>query len=57
MLEIAPDEVVKKRLDICSTCPFRVVTPLVHIGRCSVCGCLLAGKTKLLTQTCPKGKW
>jgi len=46
-------ELVKKRLDICHTCPaFRPLTQT-----CKKCGCFMKMKTQLEKAYCPLGKW
>jgi len=40
-----------RRLAICRDCP------LIKGNTCSACGCFTAAKTKLATESCPKGKW
>lgn len=40
------------RLDICHGCDH-----LKWPERCSMCGCLMRGKTWLLNATCPINKW
>jgi hypothetical protein len=62
-------ELVKERLAICDTCPFKqqlttlgklVVTTVNQQGnvfKCEVCGCPLAAKTTNKKEECPKGKW
>jgi len=42
---------LEARLKVCSTCTQRRNT------RCAVCGCYLAAKAKLASQTCPLGYW
>ena len=48
---LAPEEEVKRRLEICRTCEHFTGTT------CRLCGCLLKFKTKLETEACPIGKW
>ena len=57
MFDQAPEDVIQKRLGICSECAFKKTLPLVKIDVCEVCGCPLRSKTKFLNQQCPKGKW
>jgi hypothetical protein len=53
----AMDDEREKRLKICKTCPFyRRAFPAV-LSLCSVCLCVVEGKTWLKDQVCPKGKW
>jgi hypothetical protein len=44
------------RLNICARCPDRISRPLVP-DLCRRCGCILALKTRLKSQRCPKGLW
>ena len=47
------DELQKYRINICEQCPlFRTNT-----RTCSMCGCFMDMKTKLLEARCPDGKW
>ena len=43
--------VAKQRLSICSSCPHK------KAGICTLCGCILAAKTRELDQKCKIGKW
>lgn len=40
-----------KRLQICKSCRY------YKNGWCDSCGCNLAAKTTLATESCPEGKW
>lgn len=50
---IASSDVVDKRMIICNSCPQLI--PITT--NCKECGCFMNIKTKLLTATCPLGKW
>lgn len=39
------------RKKICSMCDYH------SRDRCSICGCYCKTKTKLITETCPDGRW
>ena len=43
----------QKRMAICKTCP---LLDSVH-GACTECGCILAKKTLVKEDKCPKGQW
>lgn len=43
----------QERLAICSFCPLK--DP--EAERCTECGCWLAAKTRLKSESCPKGFW
>ena len=45
------NDVLKQRLEVCSTCPQR------NGERCARCGCGIVAKAKMKTQFCPIGKW
>jgi hypothetical protein len=45
------DEVAQTRLKVCAGCNFR------KWGVCTVCGCALQAKARLLDEECPKGYW
>ena len=49
--KIADDKLFEARLTVCNTCPHRVE------GRCSLCGCFIVPKAKLLSEKCPDGRW
>ncbi len=65
----ASDEAVVSRRAVCRECPYRVRKvapsalgesdwcgePLVETAR--TCGCLIAGKTIIGSESCPQGKW
>ena len=55
-----------KRIEICDSCEFKILTPIgpiFNIARCSVCGCALKGKIytpkTYLDEggSCPKELW
>ena len=50
---IVDKAISKKRQEICNGCEYRKKL----LNRCSVCGCFLSFKTKLLSAECPVGKW
>jgi tetratricopeptide (TPR) repeat protein len=50
-LKTATPDVVRERLQACSTCAH-------HTGlRCKVCGCFTNVKTRMAQEVCPAGKW
>lgn len=52
-LQITPSEIADERMKVCKEClDFQ---PLV--SRCSMCGCIMAAKTKMMQSACPAGKW
>jgi hypothetical protein len=67
--DLADDATIDARRAVCRDCPNRVRKiapgsvaesdwcgePLVETG--STCGCLIAGKTLVGSETCPSGKW
>lgn len=50
---LSDNELAAERLKVCEECE--------HFGRlarqCSLCGCFMDLKTKLLAAECPAGKW
>lgn len=46
-------EIAEKRLAICKACPEFI--PITH--QCKKCLCIMDGKTKLASSSCPIGKW
>jgi hypothetical protein len=47
----SPPQVLYERLTICHTCEFRSGMA------CSICGCLLQAKARLVAEQCPIDKW
>ncbi len=47
---------VKKRLDICSSCPHREPKFLAP-AQCGLCGCVLKVKASMSGEKCPIEKW
>jgi predicted aspartyl protease len=47
------------RLSICAGCPELIAHPYLKglADRCAACGCLLAAKTRMPGERCPKGLW
>jgi len=67
---LAPEEEVKKRIDLCWDCEFFqgevvvkhyvknvVIREDVRECVCSKCGCAMKTKTRLASSSCPVGKW
>lgn len=50
-LEYAERETEQSRLDICNQCEAKTA------GLCTVCGCVVVVKVKLLKSECPMGLW
>lgn len=48
---LAQDQIIKKRIDICSVCENKTGV------RCLKCGCYISLKTAVAAATCPAGKW
>lgn len=56
----AAADVIDARRDRCRACPSARPVPagnLSHWSHCRECGCLIAAKTRLASETCPLGKW
>lgn len=56
----APESVVTARRDVCRSCEHstkRLFGLQVKVQRCNVCQCLIAGKSVLLGEKCPEGRW
>lgn len=47
----ASNQVVEDRINICGECEY------LKTNRCSECGCFIALKAGLKSESCPKGKW
>lgn len=47
---------IAARTAICSSCEF-VVMRLGIFQQCRKCGCLTAAKTRLVSESCPDGRW
>lgn len=48
---LASEEKVKGRISKCESCEF------LNNNRCNQCGCFIALKAGLESESCPKGKW
>jgi len=48
---LAPKETIQNRIVTCDACELLVE------NKCSACGCFVALKAGLISETCPKGKW
>lgn len=51
----AQNEEYERRIKICSKCPN--YTKTLGIGRCKLCGCVMAVKAKISSMKCPDDKW
>ena len=52
-LLIADKITTSKRFDICKECSYFKS----KFSRCSICGCFMKAKTKIIFTECPIGKW
>jgi hypothetical protein len=52
---LTPVKEYEQRLKICSKCPN--YTKMLGIGRCKLCGCVMAVKAKIAAMKCPANKW
>jgi hypothetical protein len=50
---VADSDVSNKRIAICAKCPQFIKDQ----NRCSLCGCFLKAKVKMISESCPIGKW
>lgn len=52
------EQTAQERLAICASCRHLIRTfKDPRIPRCAVCGCFLELKTRLLSESCPIGRW
>lgn len=52
-LQLSAKELAEERMKVCKTCPaFKKMT-----RQCSLCGCFLDLKTKILKAECPIQRW
>jgi len=47
----------QRRRDICRTCPERTGKTLTNLSFCRACACHIQSKTRVASETCPKGLW
>lgn len=47
----ASPDLVKKRREICASCPYLISS------RCSKCGCFIHSKSSLEAANCPEKRW
>lgn len=59
-------QVMQERRDVCRECDqatrspdpkFAVNKGLTCLSQCKPCGCYIAAKTKVASESCPLGKW
>lgn len=50
-LNATPRDILVLRLNECDTCPEN------DLGQCAVCGCYVAAKARVASETCPKNRW
>ena len=51
-------DIIDKRRDECDNCEFKVKSTISEkLDRCSVCKCVIRAKTRVVRESCPKGKW
>lgn len=66
-IDRADDETIRARLLTCAGCPQLERNPLLHLppgasgvspaSRCRACGCFVAAKARLASESCPEGRW
>jgi hypothetical protein len=63
---VAPEEVIRARRDLCRDCPsatrnsdekFSMQRGLTTFSVCRECGCYIAAKTRLNSESCPLKLW
>lgn len=57
---IADEEIIKLRRDICRICEFATKNPdlgLTNFSQCTKCSCVIKLKTSHKESTCPLEKW
>ncbi len=63
---LAEQSIIDERRNVCRDCEHATRNPnKVHLptkglttwSRCQICTCLIAHKTRLQNESCPKGKW
>lgn len=54
---VADEDLVKSRLEICSSCPHWNPRGFGGTGKCTACGCSTQAKLTMKTSVCPEGKW
>jgi len=52
---LLPKKQYDDRLKICASCPNYI--KVLGIGRCKICGCIMAVKAKISATKCPIEKW
>tara|TARA_Y100001938_G_scaffold91213_1_gene125125 strand:- start:542 stop:907 length:366 start_codon:yes stop_codon:yes gene_type:complete len=50
---LAKKNITEKRLEVCLDCP----KLMKDEGRCSLCGCYIKAKARMMQESCPIGKW
>ncbi len=50
---LAPPSYVNKRRELCEACELRKGLVCTH----NDCGCVIAAKTRLISEACPLGRW
>lgn len=54
---LAAQSVISWRRDVCRTCDASEKDATGRVRRCFECGCLIAHKTRLRAERCPRGLW
>jgi hypothetical protein len=55
--ELASEEQLKYRMEICKSCPFWDPEGMMGTGKCNKCGCSTQAKLRMATEKCPIDKW
>lgn len=50
-MDVAPDDVLERRLDACAVCPRNVE------GQCTLCSCFVSAKARIGREFCPDQRW
>jgi hypothetical protein len=56
-LQIATEDQVNYRLEICKSCEFWNASGFARTGSCKKCGCSTQAKLRMATSKCPIDKW
>ena len=54
---LPPKEQIKIKMEICKSCDSFDKDGFAGTGKCNACGCSVAMKIQMFTETCPLNKW
>lgn len=53
-IDLASEETIKKRKEVCYKCEYLIKQTFL---KCGICKCYISAKVRIKSESCPKGFW